>query len=121
MTALLRGPIEEEGAICDSCGSRVGPAGCCATIAWRTQLIEDLLVDHIPPCTCGHGLAIHEEGRCTQQIGPRCCPCPGYVAITIDALEVLRAVVAAQVDDAAVRQAKAILAADHIYRGKRHD
>lgn len=34
--------MDMEGAICDSCGSRVGRYGCCATVKSRTKELNDL-------------------------------------------------------------------------------
>jgi DnaJ-class molecular chaperone len=66
-----------EGAICDECGARIGPNGCCATARARKAIAAELLdvckaiaerIEECPDCD-GSGLEDRENacGRCGGQ------------------------------------------------------
>ena len=39
--------IDEEGAICDECGRRIGPSGCCATVRAAVHKVDEAVMNGV--------------------------------------------------------------------------
>ena len=55
--------MDEEGAVCDSCGTRIGPLGCCSTIAHLTRRLRESWKQHAQAVTAN--LAMHAKELAT--------------------------------------------------------